>query len=65
MRELDQLFSRYLDRGWPSATPAERASFERLLACEDDRLWHWFLGDDAPDDSELHALVRRILDLPI
>lgn len=65
MRELDQLFGRYLDRLWRQATAEERAVFERLLACEDDRLWRWFLGYDATEDPELHALVERIRALPV
>ena len=65
MRELDQLFGRYLDRVWRDASPADRVVFERLIACEDDRLWRWFLGDDIPDDPDLHALVDRIRALPI
>lgn len=65
MRELDQLCVRYLDRAWGEAPADERATFERLLACEDDRLWRWFLGYEAPDDTELHALVERIRALPV
>lgn len=65
MRELDQLFTRYLDRAWRDAAEDERAVFERLLACEDDRLWRWFLGYEAPEDVELHALVERIRALPV
>lgn len=65
MRELDQLFTRYLDRAWVDASIDERATFERLLQCEDDRLWRWFLGYDTPDDSELHALIERIRALPV
>jgi antitoxin CptB len=64
MRELDQLFERYLDRCWGQASEAERGVFLRLLACEDDRLWRWFLGYDAADDAELQALVERIRTLP-
>ncbi len=65
MRELDQLFGRYLDRVWSGADAEERATFERLLACEDDRLWRWFLGYEAPEDPELHVLVERIRALPV
>lgn len=65
MRELDQLFGRYLDRAWLSATAEERAIFERLLGCEDDRLWRWFLGYEAAGDAELDGLVQRILALPL
>jgi antitoxin CptB len=65
MRELDRLFARYLDREWCDAEAAERSVFERLLACEDDRLWRWFLGYEVPEDVELHALVERIRALPV
>ena len=60
MRELDQLCLRYLDRAWRDASADERATFERLLASEDDRLWRWFLGHESPPDVETAALVERI-----
>jgi len=65
MRELDQLMLRYLDRRWTEADAEERADFERLLACEDDGLWRWFMGRDKPEDPALERLVQRILDLPL
>jgi antitoxin CptB len=65
MRELDQLFGRYLDRVWLAASSDDRATFERLLACEDDRLWRWFLGYETAEDPQLHALVERIRALPV
>nr|KAJ9614882.1 hypothetical protein H2204_014390 [Knufia peltigerae] len=37
MRELDQLFGRYLDREWSSAPTEEREVFLFLLDCEDDK----------------------------
>lgn len=64
MRELDQLMERYLARRWLDADVAERAVFDRLLACEDDRLWRWFLGYETAQDAELHAIVERIRALP-
>lgn len=65
MRELDQLMERYLARRWLEADDAERAVFDRLLACEDDRLWRWFLGYETAEDAELHAIVERIRALPV
>ncbi len=64
MRELDQLFERWLDQAWAAASESERGVFLRLLDCEDDRLWHWFMGHEAASDAELDALVQRIRQLP-
>lgn len=64
MRELDQLMLRYLDRLWPEDDARERAVFERLLGCEDDRLWRWCMGYERCDDAEFDALIQRILALP-
>ena len=64
MRELDQLLERWLDRAWRQSSEQERAVFLRLLDSEDDRLWRWFLGHEAPEDADLRALVDRIRTLP-
>jgi antitoxin CptB len=64
MRELDRLFDRYLDTQWASASETERKLFLRLLDCEDDKLWRWFMGyEDCPDDT-LIPLLERIGNLP-
>ena len=64
MRELDQLFERWLAHGWEPASDAQRGVFLRLLDCEDDRLWRWFMGYEACPDAELSALIARIRALP-
>lgn len=64
MRELDQLFERYLDRAWRDAPAGERGVFLRLLEIEDDKLWRWFLGYETASDGELAQLVERIRTLP-
>ena len=64
MRELDRLFERWLDQRWAVSSDSERAVFRRLLDCEDDRLWKWFLGHDRPDDADLDTLVQSIRALP-
>ena len=64
MKELDQLLERWLDRGYAAASGRERGVFLQLLDSEDDRLWRWFLGYEAPPDAELAALVQRIRELP-
>lgn len=64
MRELDQLMVRWLDRGYPQASEAERGLFLVLLDTEDDRLWKWFLGHERPSDAALDAFVQHIRSLP-
>ncbi len=63
MRELDQLLTRWLDRGYPQSDADQRAAFTRLLDCEDDALWRWCMGTAKPDDRELDELVGRIRNL--
>jgi antitoxin CptB len=64
MRELDQLLGRWLDREWARSPESERRVFLRLLDCEDDRLWRWFMGFEHADDAALDLLVQRIRNLP-
>lgn len=64
MRELDQLFERYLERCWATDSEADRALFLRLLDSEDDKLWRWFMGYEAADDVEIASIIQRIRDLP-
>lgn len=64
MRELDQLMLRYLDAAWVQDSEAQRGVFLRLLECEDDKLWRWFMGHELAADAEIAALVERIRRLP-
>ena len=64
MRELDQLFDRYLARCWAAESEPQRVVFLRLLDCEDDKLWRWFMGRERPEDTGLASIVERILALP-
>ncbi len=64
MRELDQLFERYLDRRWGQAPAPEREVFLRLLDCEDDKLWRWFMGYEECPDATLLELIVTVRSLP-
>ena len=63
MRELDLLLARWLDQAYATADASQRAVFVKLLACEDDQLWRWFMGREIPDAKDLDELVGRILAL--
>ncbi len=64
MRELDQLMLRYLEQRWPDADASERATFDALLATEDDLLWRWCMGREAVADPVLAGFLQRLLALP-
>lgn len=64
MKELDHLLMRYLDHGWAADSDAQRGVFLQILDCEDDILWHWFMGHEEPADVAIASLVARIRDLP-
>jgi antitoxin CptB len=64
MRELDQLFGRYLDRCWLRAPTDEREVFLFLLESEDDKLWRWFMGYEECPHAAPAALIARIRALP-
>ncbi|MGB0513413.1 MAG: succinate dehydrogenase assembly factor 2 [Wenzhouxiangellaceae bacterium] len=62
MRELDSLLERWLERHFDDAGADLRATFERLLDCEDDRLWAWATGRSRSDDPALAALMDQIVE---
>ena len=64
MRELDQLFERYLAQHWTHSSDEERGVFLQLLDCEDDKLWRWFMGYEQCPDVALASLIQRIRQLP-
>lgn len=63
MRELDQLFGRYIDREWTSASEYERGIFLRLVESEDDKLWRWFTAQEQCPDDQMASLIQRISQL--
>lgn len=60
MRELDLLFERFLESGYNQLTEEQKENFDRLLDCQDDRLYDWFYQGEVPGDEGLATLVARI-----
>jgi antitoxin CptB len=56
-RELDLLFGRFLERGYATLSAEQKASFERLLECEDDQLQDWFFNAKRPTDGQLAEII--------
>lgn len=56
------LLERFVAAEYGALDATDRADLLTLLEQEDPVLWAWLLGQDAPDEPRLAALVRRIRD---
>jgi antitoxin CptB len=63
MKELDLILERFARQGWPEASAAERAAFERFLGLADPEIAGCLLADRRLEDPTLQALAVRIRDL--
>lgn len=59
MLELDAWLARFLDMAYPTLTAEERDGFEAFLEAEDDMLYVWLTGREAPP-AHFSALVETI-----
>lgn len=51
-KELDLLLERYLEEVYPTATPAEKEAFARLIECSESELVAWLIyGQPCPDPA--------------
>ncbi|HEX9208576.1 MAG TPA: succinate dehydrogenase assembly factor 2 [Steroidobacteraceae bacterium] len=63
MRELDVMLTRYLDRAWDTASPAERAAFVQLVELQDPELFGYLVGrTTSPEETQraVIACIRRL-----
>lgn len=60
MRELDVMLTRYLDRVWPTASPAEREAFAALVAMQDPDLFGYLVGRTTPTEEQQLAVIACI-----
>ena len=61
MLELDLVLAPFVDRVFPTLSEADQLCYRRLMECEDQQLFGWFLGRDTPEDPDLARIVDRIL----
>jgi antitoxin CptB len=60
MRELDVMLTRYLDRVWEAASPAERDAFVQLVELQDPDLFGYLVGRTTPDEESQRAIIACI-----
>ena len=62
MLELDLVLDPFVRSRYAALGEADRARFQRLMRCEDQDLFAWFLKRERPDDEELAEIVSKVLD---
>ncbi len=62
MLELDLVLEPFVNECYTGLGEQDRRRFRRLMECEDQDLFGWFLRREAPTDKELASIVRQILD---
>ncbi|HGM5579718.1 TPA: succinate dehydrogenase assembly factor 2 [Pseudomonas putida] len=62
MLELDVLLVPFTQEVYSSLSEADRELYRRLLTCEDQDMFGWFMERNESEDPELQRMVRIILD---
>ena len=62
MLELDLVLEPFVSQRYAALDEEGRRVFSRLMECEDQALYAWFLQREQPDDEELADIVRTILE---
>jgi antitoxin CptB len=65
MLELDLVLGPFVEGRYMALNAADKALFQRLMLCEDQDLFVWFLRRQQPEDGELIAIVNQILDFTL
>lgn len=61
MLELDVLLLPFMQEAFANLAPADQQRFVKLLECEDQDLFGWFMQRDEPRDEDLKRIIRIVL----
>lgn len=62
MLELDLMLMPFLDKIYPNLEEEDKERYHRLLECEDQDMFGWFLRREDPEDQDLQKIVQIIRD---
>ena len=60
MLELDLILLPFLDNVFDGLSEQEQQLYEKLLTCEDQDLFAWFLRREEPTDPEIKTIVNIV-----
>src|SRR5690606_15540584 len=62
MLELDVLLVPFVKEVYSGLDAEDQARYRKLLECEDQDMFGWFMQRGEPEDPDLRRMVRMILD---
>lgn len=62
MLELDLILLPFLEKVYPGLDEEDKTRFQKLLDCEDQEMFTWFLRREDPADPDLLRIVQVIRD---
>lgn len=62
MLELDLILLPFLEKIYPELADEDKLRYQKLLECEDQDMFAWFLRREDPEDSEILKIVQVIRD---
>jgi len=62
MLELDVLLVPFVQEVYPTLDAEDQARYRKLLECEDQDMFGWFMQRGVPEDADLRHIVNMILD---
>lgn len=60
MLELDLILLPFLEHTYPDLDQVDKERYWKLLECEDQDMFAWFLRRQDPEDSELKRIVHIV-----
>ncbi|MEM6580135.1 MAG: succinate dehydrogenase assembly factor 2 [Pseudomonadota bacterium] len=62
MLELDLVLEPFVSARYSTLSERDRLRYQQLMLCEDQQLYAWILRREQPEDLELQAIVRQVLE---
>ncbi|MFT0213154.1 succinate dehydrogenase assembly factor 2 [Pseudomonas sp. F1_0610] len=62
MLELDVLLVPFTEQVYPTLSEEDQARYRKLINCEDQDMFGWFMQRNEPEDPDLRHIVRMMLD---
>ncbi|MBV1875485.1 MAG: succinate dehydrogenase assembly factor 2 [Cycloclasticus sp.] len=60
MKELDVLFTRFVETSYDGLSELEKKAFNKLLETEDPEILGFMLYNDIPEDADVANIVEKI-----